>query len=85
MAESVNEVPDWLIPNRVYDVLKWVGLLVCPALATFMLTLGETWGIPYAPEIATTTAAVGTLVGVVIGASQLKASSGGESDGKEPA
>lgn len=67
-------VPGWLIPDRVYDVLKWVGLLVCPALATFMLTLGQTWDIPYAPQIAVTITAIGTLVGVVIGASQLKAS-----------
>lgn len=69
--------PDWLLPDKVYDVLKWVGLIICPALATFMLTLGQTWGIPYAAEIATTIVAVGTLIGVAIGASAIK---GGDTD-----
>ena len=30
----MNEnVPKWLIPGRVYDVLKWGGLLVLPTCA----------------------------------------------------
>ena len=71
--EENGSVPAWLIPDRAYDVLKWVGLVVCPALATFMLTLGQVWGIPCASEVAATTVAVGTLVGAVIGASELHA------------
>ena len=71
--EGKDSVPAWLIPDRAYDVLKWVGLVVCPALATFMLTLGQVWGVPCASEVAATTVAVGTLVGAVIGASELHA------------
>lgn len=71
--EENSTVPAWLIPDRAYDVLKWVGLVVCPALATFMLTLGQVWGVPCASEVAATTVAVGTLVGAVIGASELHA------------
>ncbi|KAB6839609.1 holin, partial [Bifidobacterium longum] len=29
---STDIVPDWLIPSRVYDILKWLGLIVLPAL-----------------------------------------------------
>lgn len=72
--------PKWLIPDKVYDVLKWVGLIVCPALSVFMLTLGQTWGIPYASEIAATIVGIGTVVGAVIGASAIK---GGASDDVE--
>ena len=25
-------VPDWLLPNRAYDVLKWLALIVLPAI-----------------------------------------------------
>lgn len=57
-------VPDWLIPNRLYDILKWVGLIVCPALAVFVQTIGPAWGF------ADTSA--GALIGVLIGASALK-------------
>ena len=73
MATENAGAPSWLLPDRAYDVLKWVGLVVCPALATFMLTLGQVWGIPCASEVAATTVAVGTLVGAVIGASELHA------------
>ena len=29
-------MPDWLLPDRVYDVLKWVALIVLPAMATLV-------------------------------------------------
>lgn len=81
-TENENSgAPGWLLPDRVYDVLKWAGLIVCPALATFMLTLGQVWGIPYASEVAATTVAAGTLIGAVIGVSAVKG--GGGSDGKD--
>ena len=74
--EENGTAPSWLLPGRAYDVLKWVGLVACPALATFMLTLGQVWGIPCASEVAATTVAVGTLVGALIGVSELRARAG---------
>ena len=74
------KTPKWLIPDKVYDVLKWVGLIVCPAFSVFMLTLGQTWGIPYASEIAATIVGIGTVVGAIIGASAIKG--GGGNDGE---
>lgn len=68
-----DDVPQWLIPNKVYDVLKWVGLLVLPALSTFIGTVGPAWGLPYANQIIITINALGTLIGAVIGASAVKA------------
>lgn len=42
----MNEnVPKWLIPGRVYDVLKWVGLLVLPTCAWLFGTVGPAWGM----------------------------------------
>ena len=26
-ADVTHDVPDWLIPSRVYDILKWLGIL----------------------------------------------------------
>ncbi len=73
MAESANH-PYWL-PEKVYDVLKWVSLLAIPALAVFVNTVGPVWGMPCVDEVVTTLNAAGTLVGVLIGASELKARS----------
>ena len=67
------EVPDWLIPDHVYDVLKWAGLVVLPALGVLVQTLGPVWGWTWADAAATTLDAIGLAVGVVIGASALNA------------
>lgn len=70
--EEDYKPPKWLIHDKAYDVLKWVGLIVCPALSFFMLSLGQTWGIPYAPELAMSISAAGTAIGALIGASAIK-------------
>ena len=77
--DEQNKPPAWLIPSKVYDVLKWIGLIVCPALATLTLTVGNAVGIPCTAEIATCITAAGTFVGAIIGASAIK---GGADDGE---
>lgn len=72
-----DNVPDWLIPSRVYDVLKWVALVVLPALSVLVAALGATWGWgDIAGQIATSINAVTLFLGVVIGASAIKANTG---------
>ena len=75
---EAKNVPDWLIPNRVYDVLKWVGLIVCPALAVFVQTIGPAWGFADTSAVVLTLNALGALIGVLIGASALKGAANGE-------
>lgn len=65
--------PAWLIPDRLYDILKWAALIALPALALFVQVVGPTWGLPYVDQIVTTVNAVGVLVGALIGASTIKA------------
>lgn len=79
-----DNVPQWLLPDKVYDVLKWVGLLVLPALSTFIGTVGPAWGLPYANQIIITLNATGTLVGAVIGASAVKAQMAAARTAKAP-
>ena len=52
--------------NKTYDILKNIALYVMPALATFILTLGTIWGIPYAEAIAATITALDTFLGAVL-------------------
>ena len=40
--------------NRVYDILKWVALIVLPALAKLIAGVFGVWDIPYGPQIAET-------------------------------
>lgn len=57
------------LPNKIYDILKWVTMIVLPALATAYVGLSAIWGWPYADEIAKTTAVICTLLGALLGIS----------------
>lgn len=63
----------YIIPNKVYDILKWVGLIILPALATLVQTIGTAVSFEYTDVAATVITAVGTFIGMVIGASAVKA------------
>lgn len=54
-------------PDKVYDILKWIALVVLPALGVFYTTLAQTWGLPYSEQIPTTIAAVGLFLGALLG------------------
>lgn len=58
-----------MIPNKVYDILKWVGLICLPALAWFVGQIGPVWEMPRVDAVVTTLNAAGTLLGVLIGVS----------------
>lgn len=63
----------YFLPNRAYDVAKWLGLIACPALATFVGVVGPVWGMPYVDATVTTINALGLLIGALIGASAITA------------
>lgn len=71
----MGSYPKWLIPDKAYDVLKWCGLIVLPAAATAVGTIGAAWGMPHVPEVVTTINAAATAIGAIIGASALKGAS----------
>lgn len=60
---------EYIIPNGVYQVLKWVGLIACPAIATFVGAVFPAWGIPDVDAITLTLNATGVLIGALIGVS----------------
>lgn len=53
--------------NKVYDTLKWVALILIPAIGTLYFALAGIWGFPYAEEIVGTLTAVDTFLGVLLG------------------
>ena len=57
------------LPNKVYDVLKWLVMICIPALVTAYVGLAAIWGWPYATEIAKTGAGICTLLGALLGIS----------------
>lgn len=71
MDESNSPKSDYLLPGRVYDILKWLALIALPAIAWLVGAVGLQWGLPHCGELVTTINAIGLFVGALIGVSQL--------------
>ncbi len=67
-----SDIPKGLISDRLYDILKWVAIIVMPALSTFIVGVGGIWSLPYAGQVAATVTAVGVLLGAFLGLSSVK-------------
>lgn len=52
--------------NKVYDILKYIALIVLPALGTLYFALAKIWGFPYGEEIVGTITAVDTFLGALL-------------------
>ena len=56
-------------PDKVYDVLKWISMVVLNAVGVLYKTLAAVWGLPYGEEVMTTCAALALFIGALIGVS----------------
>lgn len=63
----------YILPDKVYNVLKWVGLVALPAIATFVGTVGATVEWEPTTIAVTVITAAGTLVGALLGVTTAKA------------
>lgn len=55
--------------DKVYDILKWIALILIPAIGTLYFALAGIWGFPYAEAIVGTLTAVDTFLGAILGIS----------------
>lgn len=55
--------------SKLYDILKYIGRYILPALATLIVALAKIWGLPYGAEIAASIMAVDTFLNVILGIS----------------
>lgn len=58
--------------DKTYDVLKWIAMIVLPAVATLYFTLASIWGFQYGEQIVGTITAVDTFLGALLGISNAK-------------
>ena len=52
--------------DKLYDILKWLVIIVLPACATLYAALASVWGWPFSEQITTTITAVDTFLGAVL-------------------
>lgn len=55
-----------MLPDKVYNVLKYITIIGLPAITTCFMTVGKIWQIPYTSEIGATLVAVDTMIGALI-------------------
>ena len=55
--------------NKIYDVLKWIAMVVLPALGTLYFALAGIWNFPYGEEVVGTITAVDAFLGALLGIS----------------
>lgn len=54
------------LTNKAYDVLKYIALILLPALGTLYFALAKIWGFPYAAEIVGTISAIDAFLGALL-------------------
>ena len=64
--------------NKVYDVMKWLVLIVLPACTAFYSALAGVWGWGYIEQVTTTISAVSLFLGSLIGISTAQYKKEGE-------
>lgn len=62
--------------NKIYDILKWVAIIVLPAASTFVASVFPLWDLPFADAIAQTITACGAFLGAVLMVSNLNYKNG---------
>ena len=60
------------LSNKAFDILKWIAILLLPALATLVSVVFKIWNLPYGPEISATITAVATFLGAILGVSHIQ-------------
>lgn len=55
-----------VLPDKIYNFLKWFTILFLPATATLYNTVALIWSLPYAEEITKTITAIATFLGAIL-------------------
>ena len=55
--------------DKTYNILKWIAMVLLPAVGTLYFALAGIWGFPFGEQIVGTITAVDTFLGVILGIS----------------
>jgi uncharacterized membrane protein len=54
------------LSNRTYDILKYLTIIVLPAIGTLYTGLSQIWTLPYAAQIPATITVICTFLGAIL-------------------
>ena len=69
---------NYILPEKAYQIIKWAVLIVLPALATLVSTVGPAWGMDgeLCQSVVTTITALSAFGGCLLGVSAVTATKG---------
>lgn len=69
--------------DKTYNIMKWIAMVLLPAIGTLYFALAGIWNFPYGEQIVGTITAVDTFLGVILGISTAQYNKAKEVDVKE--
>lgn len=60
---------NFVFDDNTYNLLKWIAMIVLPALGALYFGLASIWGLPYGQEIVGTITVIDTFLGAILGIS----------------
>ena len=62
-----------MIPNKIFDLLKWISIVCLPSISTFIVVISRIWNwADLGSLIAQTITAVAVLLGALLGISTIQ-------------
>lgn len=61
-----NSQPSPYFTDKSYDVLKFIALVLLPAVGALYFGLAQIWGLPNAEEVVGTITVIDTFLGVIL-------------------
>lgn len=55
-----------MMSNKVYNILKYIAMIVLPAVATLYAALAAAWGWPHTEAVVTTITAIDAFMGALL-------------------
>ena len=63
---------DSILSDKQYNVLKWVALILLPAMGALYFGLAGIWNFPYGEQIVGTITVIDTFLGAILGISTVQ-------------
>lgn len=61
-----------LLTDKTYNVLKWVALILLPAMGALYFGLAGIWNFPYGEQVVGTITVIDTFLGAILGISTVQ-------------
>ena len=71
------------LKNSTYDLLKYLTIIVLPAIGALYTGLSQIWALPYAAEIPATITVICTFLGAILCISTAQYNQGEHEDTEE--